>query len=810
MRRSLRFPVALPLLLLLGAVAGCGGSSRPNVLLVTFDTTRWDHMGYATGRKGLTPMLDAMAARGTWFSDAVTVAPLTLVSHTSIMTGLYPPHHGVRDNGIYSVPERDETLAERLRDAGYATHAVVSSFVLDSQFGLDQGFQSYDDDLSGGPQQIQFMFKEIKAAQTSAKAVRWLEQERPTDRPFFLWVHFFDPHANYDPPADVAKLFPNDPYSGEIHYADRELGRILKSLDDSGLLANTLFVFTADHGDSLGEHGETTHGIFVYNSTTQVPMLLAGPGVPAGRRVDSLARTVDLEPTILELLGLPPAEGLDGRTLSPLWSGREPDDRVAYMEALTPVLNFGWAPLRALRTASWKVIDSPRPEAYDEAHDPEESRNLAGAGAEEPAPARELATKLAGYAASDPFEHGEQQPGQVPQETRQKLAALGYLSGRVDPPPVGPAEERPDPKDRIEVWNRFEEAQSLIRIGDYQAAADRFETLLAGDPENEMAMLSYAQALARLGRKDDALAVYRQVIGLDPGRDTAFLGSARLLQDRGDYAEALPLIQHVLEMEPKDPNGYTAMGDLLLAQQKFQEAETWFRRAMDVDPNSMLAASGLGNCLNRAGRVEEAARVLRTAYDRDPTNEAVAYNLGVVAEHLGELDAALELYRHTIELDAESSMAWNNLGSLLDRSGRRREALQAIAKAHDLDPENVEASYNLGSLLARQGRPGEALPLLDAAIAARPDLVQAQVARADALAHLGRTPEALASWRKIAATRPARPAAWLQVARLELASGDPAKAREALQRALATGGDKARQAAARDPKLQALLRAASP
>ena len=796
MRRSLCLLAALPLL---ATLAGCRGPSRPNLLLVTFDTTRWDHMGYATGQKGLTPMLDAMAQRGTWFSDAVTVAPLTLVSHTSIMTGLYPPHHGVRDNGIYSVPARDETLAERLKDAGYATHAVVSAFVLDSQFGLDQGFDGYDDDLSSGPQRIQFMFKEIKAAQTSAKAVRWLEQERPKDRPFFLWVHFFDPHANYDPPPDVAKLFPNDPYSGEIHYADRELGRIFKSLDDSGLLDKTVFAFTADHGDSLGEHGEKTHGIFVYNSTTHVPMILEGPGVPKGRRVDALARTVDLVPTILELLRLPPAKGLDGRTLSPLWSGREKDDRVAYLESLTPVLNFGWAPLRALRTSRWKVIEAPHPEAYDEAHDPKEGHNLAAPGADEPAAAADLAAKLAGYAASDPFEHGEQQPGEVPQETRQKLAALGYLSGKVSRQPEA---ERPDPKDRIEVWNRFEEAQSMIRSGAYQEAADRLKTLLGDDPENVMAMLSYAQAVAHLGHEDQALEIYKQVMALDPGRDNAYLGSAKLLQDRGDYAGALPLIQQVLRMEPKDPDGYTAMGDLLLEQEKFQEAEGWFRRAMKVDPNSMLAASGLGNCLNRAGRIQEAARVLRTAYDRDPTNEAVSYNLGVVAERLGDRAAAMKLYRHTIELDAENSMAWNNLGSLLDRAGHHEEAVQAISRAHELDPENVEASYNLGSLLVRQGKPAQALPLLEAAVAARPDLIPAAVARANALAELGRDSEALAAWRKLA---PSHPAAWLQVARLELASGDRAEAKDALERAVAAGGDKARKAAERDPKLKLLL-----
>ncbi len=801
MRRTLSTPRRLlPLAVLCAALAGCGGSHRPNLLLVTFDTTRWDHMGYASGRRGLTPMLDAMARRGTWFSDAVTVAPLTLVSHTSILTGLYPPHHGVRDNGLYSVPARDVTLAERLHDAGYATHAVVSAFVLDSQFGLDQGFDGYDDDLSGGPQRIEFMFKEIPAARTAVKAVRWLEQERPRDRPFFLWVHFFDPHANYDPPADVAKLFPDDPYSGEIHYADRELGRVFKSLDDAGLLASTIVAFAADHGDSLGEHGERTHGIFVYDATLHVPMLLAGPGVPAGRRVDALARTVDLAPTLLELLGLPPGEGLDGRSLVPLWEGRERDDRTAYLEALTPELNFGWAPLRALRTSRFKVIDAPRPEAYDLGSDPAESQNLAVDGAALPPAAGELADRLARAAAADPFARGEQQPGDVPAETRQKLAALGYVGGGARP--TRPDAERADPKDRIDVWNHFEAAQSLIRAGEFQAAADRLEALLGGDPENVMARLSYAGALVRLGRRDEALAQYRQTIVLDPGRDNAYLGAARLLEKRGDFDEARGLVEHVLAMVPKDPDGYTAMGDLLLEQEKYEEAEGWFRRALEVDPNSMLAASGLGNCLNRAGRYQEAARVLRTAYDRDPTDPAVTYNLGVVAERLGEDEAALKLYRHAVELDPKSSMAWNNLGSLLGRRGHDREALAAVVRAHEADPDNVEATYNLGSLLTRQGRDAEALPLLEAALAARPGLTVAAVTRARALTRLGRRAEALAAWRRLA---PGRPAAWLEVARLELAGGDLAAAKAALDRGVAAGGEPLRRAAARDPRLKALL-----
>ena len=357
------------------ALAGCGPAPRPHILLVTFDTTRADYVGFASGREGLTPMLDAMAERGAWFSTCLTPQPLTLPSHTSIMTGLYPFSHGVRNNGTYIVPDETVTLAERLQEQGYATHAVVAAFVLDSQFGLDQGFAGYDDDFSGGPKQKMFMFREIKADVVARKAVRWLEQERSKEKPFFLWLHFFDPHADYEPPADLAARFPDEPYRGEIAFADRELGRVFASLDDAGLLDETLIVFASDHGEGLGEHGETTHGIFIYESTTRVPMLIAGPGVPPTGRVDALVRTVDIVPTILDLLDLPGEKDLDGRSLRSLWEG-EDEDRTAYMETFVPRLNFGWGELRGLRGANLKVIQAPRPETYDLAIDPMELKDL--------------------------------------------------------------------------------------------------------------------------------------------------------------------------------------------------------------------------------------------------------------------------------------------------------------------------------------------------------------------------------------------------------------------------------------------------
>lgn len=788
----------LLLLIAAAALAASACHREPvNVLLVTFDTTRWDHVGYATGRTGVTPMVDALAQRGTWFSTCVTPQPLTLPSHTSILTGLEPFHHGVRNNGTYIVPSRDVTLAERFHDAGYATHAVVSAFVLDSRFGLDQGFDSYDDDLSGGPKQKMFMFKEVKAERTAARAVRWLKEDRPKDRPFFMWVHFFDPHADYEPPAEWAAKFPGDPYQGEIAYADHELGFILKELDDEGLLPSTVVVFTSDHGDGLGEHGEKTHSLFIYESTTRVPLLFTGPGVPAGKRVDQLVRTIDIAPTLLELAHLEGPGDLDGASLVPVWRGH-PDHRVAYLETFVPRLNFGWSELRAMRDDTAKVILAPRPEAYDLASDPRELHNLLEGGSM-PGDGRRLMADLRKIVEADPFTHGEQQEGQVDQETRRKLAALGYVWGASSTP----SGELPDPKDRIQYWERFQYAQSLIRAGRYQEARREAESLLEEDPNNVVAMGSLATILVHLDEREKALAIYRRMMELDPHRDAAYLGAARLLGKLGTYDEAMATVRRLLEIQPENVEAYTVLGDLALDREDYAEAEKNFRKALAIDPHSSLAASGLGNCLNRAGRLAEARDILAEYHRKDPTSHAVTYNLAVVSERLGDPRAALALYQQAIRLDPDHSMSWNNLGSLLSKMGRQQEAIRCIAKARQLDPDNVEATYNLGALLAQSGKLKEALPLVEEALTKRPDLVQAAVLRARILEGLGRKREALAQWRRMGKRNPG---ALLQVARLEAMLGNRSAARADLARALELGGDQARQAAEKNPVLRTLLR----
>lgn len=809
-RGNLRSRVRIVLGCLLIAFAGLSCSKpRPNVLVVTFDTTRWDHVGWATGEKNLTPMLDAMARRGTWFSHAVTAQPLTLPSHTTILTGLYPFHHGVRNNGTYIVPDTNVTLAERLKAVGYQTHAVISAFVLDSQFGLDQGFDSYDDDLASGPKQKMFMFKETKAEQTTLRAAKWLRQDWKREQPFFMWVHYFDPHADYEPPADIAKQFPTDPYRGEIHYADRELGRLFKELDDAGQLENTLLVFTSDHGDGLGEHGESTHGIFIYDSTTRVPLIFSGPGVPKGKQVDGVVRTADIVPTILDMLGLEGADDLDGKSLIRLWKGKS-DPRTAYTETMMTRQNFGWSELRGLRSDDNKGIDAPSRELFDIKLDPGEQDNLypkvadavTASSLESPSPlqasARTLFAELDKLKAADPFGQGQQQQADLNQETRNKLTALGYVwdSGS-NTTVTGPL---PDPKERLKYWQIYQQSQNLIRKGDYPQAAATIQGLLREDPNNELARSSLANALSHMGRKVEALEVFQSMIQRGSQQDSPHFGAAKILTELRRYDEALVLLEKIRALQPENPEVYTALGDFYLEQEKYPEAETWFRKAIDIDPHSSLAASGLGNCLNRSGRTEEAARILMDARKREPSSLAITYNLAVVMDRLGKRQESFQLYQAALQIDPEHSMSWNNLGSLYSQEKKTKEALEAIQKAYALDPDNVEAGYNLSNLLLPT-QPQESLKLLEGVLSKRPDFVQAHFARARVLQTLGRTADARTSLQALA---PKVPAAWVILARLELTAGDKRAAKAALTQFVAVDKTKAEKLFEKDVALKTI------
>jgi len=529
-------------------------------VLVTIDTLRADHVGCYGATTEATPTLDALARRGVRFETAISPAPLTLPSHATLFTALDPPAHGVRSNGAFRLDEGPATLAERFRSAGFATAAFVSAFVLDRRFGLTRGFERYDDEL--GVQDEDVGVESRRAGETVDAALGWLE-----DAParFFLWLHLYDPHAPYEPPEPHQTRQLGRPYDGEIAYADAELGRLLAALDARFPDGRTLVLVTSDHGESLGEHGEPTHAFTVYDATQRVPLILAGPSVPAGVVEPRLVRLADVAPTLLALAGLPPLDGVSGASLLPApGAPREPGAGVAWVETLAPQLDLGWSPLLGVRTPEHKYVRAPRPELYELASDPGETRNLA---AERPDLVAELDALVAARAAGQ-----RAQPNLgVDAETAERLRALGYLSAPEPAASGRPLGEvgGPDPKDEIGKLEVLREVLTFLKQRRGREALERFAALgalgfelellrgeaalLAGELDAARASVERAQRLdagranprvllgrieEAAGRLDRADAAFREALRLDPEAGGAAVGLGRVAEARGELDAA--------------------------------------------------------------------------------------------------------------------------------------------------------------------------------------------------------------------------------------------------------------------------------
>lgn len=794
-------PLRLLLVLLCWlSVTACDRRS-PNVLLVTFDTTRFDAVGYATGRSGLTPTLDALAARGTWFETATASAPITLPSHATILTGLEPYRHGVRNNGTYVLDGEVTTMAECLAARGYRTHAVISAYVLDSRFGLDQGFAGYDDDLSGVKRDSRFMSRQIVAEDTADKTLAWLEATEGDDRPFFLWVHFFDPHADYDPPPVFASRFPDDPYQAEVVYADAELGRVIDALERRGLLASTVAVFLADHGESLGEHGEQTHGVFLYDATTLVPMLLAGPGVEPGHRVTTPVRSVDVMPTVLDLVGAPVPPGLDGISLVPVMSGTARAPR-AYMEAMMPRLNYGWSELRALRFATAKAILAPRREYYDLVRDPGELDNLVDSPATDAAPIEAAMDELEDLRLSDPFTFGGQQELSVDGDTLSALAALGYTRDQAETTRAGLA----DPKDRIAEYEALSRANNLIDDGRLDEAKAELASLILEHPTNIQALLSLAYVHTELGEPAAARATLEQILTSDPTHPEALRLLARSLADSGDIGRAEEMLTAALAAHPVSLDLTTELCRLFETTDRISEARACWVEALEIDDSDTGAMVGLARCLDRLGDPDDAHKRLAQAIRVSPHDPVVVEALADSHRRRGELQQSIELLELLCRLEPDNPSAWNNLASQLAQSQRFGDGAEAAQRGFELEPDNLAIRANLGAMLILSGRLEEGVGHLDAVLPAMPENTYGAELRARALEHLGRNDEALSAWLALAAREPA---AGVYAARLQLEVGDEPAARASLADALDRGGDRARDLALSLPELEDLLGEAS-
>jgi choline-sulfatase len=702
-----------------GGAAGADGPRGPrhpmNVLLVTVDTVRADHLGCYGDAAAETPRLDRLASQGVRFAQASSPVPLTLPSHSSLLSGLLPPHHGLRNNGAGSFPSESPTLATALSAAGYRTGAFVGSFVLDRRFGLARGFATYDDEIERDPKAGIVLEAERPGSVVVDRALAWLAKDEAKDerdnkdgedgaRPFFLWVHLYDAHAPYTPPSPWRERFAGRPYDGEVAAVDAQVGRLLDELDRRGLAENTVVAVAADHGEALGEHGEQTHGLLLYEPTLRVPLLVRAPGLKAGQVVRTPVSLVDVAPTLAGLAGKPFAaaagQPLDGRDLSAgLRRGEEPAPSDLYAETRYPEL-FGWSPLTALRRRDVKYISSSEPEMYDLASDPGEKANLAARA--------ESARTAAGFEEQIArIEAGAVATRRAPAdaETRAKLASLGYATGASPQAPEKPA--RPtgaSPVRMAPLFLRFEEAHRRASAGRTAEALPELQALVAADAHNSVFRGELAKALRQEGQVGRAVPLYEQAARDAPGDPEAWYNLASALQETGDLGKAREALQRAMHLDPSRPEAHNTLGIVLLAEQKPEEARKEFEMAAALDTRDAYALNNLGNTLRGLGRPDEAERAFRRAVAAAPRYAEAWNGLGTLEVDRDRPSAALSYFEQALRLAPRYHEVRLNRAIAYELAGQTEAAVAAyrdFLAATEKDPQFSEQRRAAQQLLAR-------------------------------------------------------------------------------------------------------------
>lgn len=609
------FPLTL-LLLSLAAILSCSLVSprKKNLLLITIDTLRADYLGCTGNAMVRTPAIDGLSRTGVIFSRAIASVPLTLPSHGSILTGTYPLFHGVRDNAVYRLTDDNLTLAEMLGEKGYRTGAIVASNVLDSGTGFDQGFAFYDDDLRD-PMGKGLTIPERRAEEVTGLAERWLE-EYGSD-PFFLWLHYFDPHAPYLPPPPYDGLFPLSPYAGEVSYVDASIGNLLDYMKNTGLFHNTLIVLCSDHGEGLGDHGESTHGVFLYSSTVRIPIILACPGmIEGGRMIEQQVREIDILPTVLDLLRIEKPAGLDGQSLVPLLEGKTLGPLPCYLESEYPENAFGWSRLTGLRTDRYVYIEAPRPELYDLEADEAELFNILDALPDTAEVLRkELAKAIAEKGHRDFVEAPRYEPDQ---ETLERLRSLGYVSGG-----PGGSQEKPDPKDMVSVLAGIENTLRLMGVGEPDSALALLDSLGRGRTQGTSVLLASlaSDILTRMGRYEEAANTILSMLTTDPSYVEGYENLASLYMRLGRDEKVGEVLAKLLQMRPDGLKGNYLMGSLLLKEGKPEQAILFLEKAKQVNPRSGMVRYLLASAYAGTRELGKAEREARAALETLPGGE---------------------------------------------------------------------------------------------------------------------------------------------------------------------------------------------
>ena len=580
------------------AVPASAPSAARNLVIITIDTLRADRVrayGYAAGR---TAAMDRLAREGVMFTHAYATAPITLTSHASLMTGRYPAGHGARHNGM-RIDLKTPTLADALSQAGFATGGFIAAYPLDRRFGLIKGFQTYGDAMP--PSREGRAVNERPGREVVDEALAWLARHRAGR--FFLWVHLFEPHAPYGNPADPRRLTARARYDDEVAEADRQAGRVIDALGPDRM--STLVVLAADHGEAFGEHGEVGHSIFVYDTTLRVPLILSGPGLPNGRTIDDPVALIDIAPTVMRFLGAAPFD-TDGMDLGPALTGSPLPARELYAESFAPLFDFGWSPLQTVRSGQWKYIEAPRPELYEIAQDPGETRDLSMRDRPRVAEMHERASRQSGGTIHT--------PAILDPDVRARLQALGYAGGSV----AAGGRGRPDPKDRRDQAAELAEIASGELRG--PALEQALRRILAGDPRNPQANLRLGYELLEKGRCREAAPHFRSAIAEHLPSADAHLGLAACEAAERRFEAAAATLRDAERIEPGNPVVSANLGLVLSDSGHPADAIVPLQRALTIEPGLHQARFALALAFARSGRRVEATSTAEELLSRLPAD----------------------------------------------------------------------------------------------------------------------------------------------------------------------------------------------
>lgn len=653
-----------------------------NVILITLDTQRADFIGAYGKGKAETPNIDKVADEGVLFETCIAQTPLTLPSHTSILSGTYPLYHQVRDNGGFLVPDSLEMIGEILQKHGFTTSAFIASYVLHSKWGINQGFDTYSDgfDLSKY-KRISLGNVQKRADEVLGDARKWLAENK--DKKFFTWVHLYDPHTPYDPPSPFKEKHPNRPYRGEVEYMDHQLGLFFDFLKEQGLYDKSLIIMAGDHGESLGQHGENTHGFFIYEATIRVPLIIRAPFAFPTRKVGTFAELIDVAPTILDALDIPIPDSYQGESLLGLMFGaKEREKKVAYAESYYPRLHYGWSELKAFyHNDNWKYILAPRDELYDLRKDFPEKENLA---LKQSARAGRAKTRLEAF-----IKKGSQnarKPGdaaKLDKDDLQKLAALGYLTTFVN---TAGKTDLPDPKGKVHVFNDLSKAKDYMSDGRTDDAIRTLEKIIEENPQIVDGILQLGNAYSKNNMHQEALDCFYRVLEQKPDYQAAMINVLNSLTKLGRFDKGLEEADRFLEIFPNDHSLYNEKGIIYFLQKEYDKALEVFNKSVELESVNAQAFNMIGGIKVIEKDLKTAESFLAKAKAINPSLRRLFFNLAQIEEARGNIDKAIEYYKKELEGYPQAYKAAYNLAEELRKRGQALEAVDYYQKAIDANP----------------------------------------------------------------------------------------------------------------------------